>query len=259
MFGANTAAERRGNEGRTYASLVSACDRAHRSARCPVSLPLSCGKNPPGMSQRPTRSEALCGRQKTCAHTRSSLRLTRRTTESGRVQRRRTRHSRRRPERPHRIRIGFLAPSMIIPIRYAERDAKRRSNGHRRSERLRGLWRQAFRIVTITTTTTGKTAAPTWRHLEQTRRSGEPLQGWPTTKKSGPCSAHQRRIHAHRASLKLKDGNSMVNSAATDPTIPETIIPWYHTRLQDDRVQGYTLARHHLHRIRFEARRAAAD
>jgi ABC-type branched-subunit amino acid transport system substrate-binding protein len=36
----------------------------------------------------------------------------------------------------------------------------------------------------------------------------------------------------------------MVNSAATDPTIPETIIPWYLTTLQDDRVQGYTLARH---------------
>jgi ABC-type branched-subunit amino acid transport system substrate-binding protein len=35
----------------------------------------------------------------------------------------------------------------------------------------------------------------------------------------------------------------LVNSAATDPTIPETIIPWYFTDLQDDRVQGYTLAR----------------
>ncbi len=35
----------------------------------------------------------------------------------------------------------------------------------------------------------------------------------------------------------------LVNSAATDPTIPETIIPWFLTDLQDDRVQGYTLAR----------------
>ncbi len=35
----------------------------------------------------------------------------------------------------------------------------------------------------------------------------------------------------------------LVNSAATDPTIPETLIPWYFTDLQDDRVQGYTLAR----------------
>lgn len=35
----------------------------------------------------------------------------------------------------------------------------------------------------------------------------------------------------------------IVNSASTDPTIPETYIPWYFTDLQDDRVQSYTLAR----------------
>jgi ABC-type branched-subunit amino acid transport system substrate-binding protein len=35
----------------------------------------------------------------------------------------------------------------------------------------------------------------------------------------------------------------IVNSASTDPTIPETYIPWYFTNLQDDRVQAYTLAR----------------
>ncbi|HEX4308795.1 MAG TPA: ABC transporter substrate-binding protein [Acidobacteriaceae bacterium] len=35
----------------------------------------------------------------------------------------------------------------------------------------------------------------------------------------------------------------IVNSASTDPTIPETYIPWYFTNLQDDRVQDYTLAR----------------
>lgn len=35
----------------------------------------------------------------------------------------------------------------------------------------------------------------------------------------------------------------LVNSASTDPTVPETIIPWYFTDIQDDRVQGYTLAR----------------
>ena len=32
--------------------------------------------------------------------------------------------------------------------------------------------------------------------------------------------------------------------ASTDPTIPETYVPWYFTDLQDDRVQAYTLARH---------------
>jgi branched-chain amino acid transport system substrate-binding protein len=36
----------------------------------------------------------------------------------------------------------------------------------------------------------------------------------------------------------------IVNSASTDPTIPETYIPWYFTDIQDDRVQCLTLARH---------------
>jgi ABC-type branched-subunit amino acid transport system substrate-binding protein len=36
----------------------------------------------------------------------------------------------------------------------------------------------------------------------------------------------------------------IVNSASTDPTIPETYVPWYFTDLQDDRVQSLTLARH---------------
>jgi branched-chain amino acid transport system substrate-binding protein len=36
----------------------------------------------------------------------------------------------------------------------------------------------------------------------------------------------------------------IVNSASTDPTIPETYIPWYFTNLQDDRVQCLTIARH---------------
>jgi branched-chain amino acid transport system substrate-binding protein len=44
--------------------------------------------------------------------------------------------------------------------------------------------------------------------------------------------------------LALKAETPLVNSASTDPTIPETIIPWYFTDIQDDRVQGYTLARH---------------
>ena len=43
--------------------------------------------------------------------------------------------------------------------------------------------------------------------------------------------------------VSLKSELPIVNSAATDPTIPETIIPWYFTVLQDDREQSYTLAR----------------
>ena len=44
--------------------------------------------------------------------------------------------------------------------------------------------------------------------------------------------------------VTLKAETPIVNSASTDPTIPETIIPWFLTDLQDDRIQGYTLARH---------------
>jgi ABC-type branched-subunit amino acid transport system substrate-binding protein len=47
---------------------------------------------------------------------------------------------------------------------------------------------------------------------------------------------------ALRAALRAEI--PIVNSAATDPTIPETLIPWYFTDIQDDRTQGYTLARH---------------
>ena len=43
--------------------------------------------------------------------------------------------------------------------------------------------------------------------------------------------------------VALKAEIPIVNSASTDPTIPETSIPWYFTDLQDDRVQCYTLAR----------------
>jgi branched-chain amino acid transport system substrate-binding protein len=56
----------------------------------------------------------------------------------------------------------------------------------------------------------------------------------------GSISADSTHI-ALRVSLKAE--LPIVNSASTDPTIPETIIPWYLTTLQDDRVQCYTLAR----------------
>ena len=44
--------------------------------------------------------------------------------------------------------------------------------------------------------------------------------------------------------LTLKAETPLVISASTDPTIPETIIPWSSIAIQDDREQGYTLARH---------------
>ncbi len=43
--------------------------------------------------------------------------------------------------------------------------------------------------------------------------------------------------------VSLKSEVPIVNSASTDPTIPETYIPWYFTDIQDDRVQCLTLAR----------------
>ena len=52
--------------------------------------------------------------------------------------------------------------------------------------------------------------------------------------------------------LTLKAETPLVNSASTDPTIPETIIPWYFTDIQDDRVQGYTLARHIYSELRLK-------
>ena len=57
----------------------------------------------------------------------------------------------------------------------------------------------------------------------------------------GSISSESTHI-ALRVSLKAE--TPIVNSASTDPTIPETYIPWYFTVLQDDRVQGLTLARH---------------
>jgi ABC-type branched-subunit amino acid transport system substrate-binding protein len=57
----------------------------------------------------------------------------------------------------------------------------------------------------------------------------------------GSISSESTHI-ALRVSLKAE--TPIVNSASTDPTIPETTIPWYFTDIQDDRVQGYTLARH---------------
>ena len=43
--------------------------------------------------------------------------------------------------------------------------------------------------------------------------------------------------------VALKAEIPIVNCASTDPTIPETYVPWYFTDLQDDRVQAFTLAR----------------
>ncbi|HEX7729291.1 MAG TPA: ABC transporter substrate-binding protein [Terracidiphilus sp.] len=43
--------------------------------------------------------------------------------------------------------------------------------------------------------------------------------------------------------VALKSEIPIMNSESTDPTIPETYVPWFMTVLQDDRVQSLTLAR----------------
>lgn len=43
--------------------------------------------------------------------------------------------------------------------------------------------------------------------------------------------------------VALKAEIPIINSASTDPTIPETYIPWYFIDLQDDRVQSFALSR----------------
>ena len=85
-----------------------------------------------------------------------------------------------------------------------------------------------------------------FRRCMGSRPSNEVASRWWMLRRSGlgDLRLHQRR-HNHialRASLKAEI--PIVNSASTDPTISETIIPWYFTDLQDDRVQCYTLARH---------------
>src|SRR5271166_5622289 len=56
----------------------------------------------------------------------------------------------------------------------------------------------------------------------------------------GSISSETTHI-ALRAALRAEV--PIVNSASTDFTIPETLIPWYFTDIQDDRVQCLTLAR----------------
>ncbi len=57
----------------------------------------------------------------------------------------------------------------------------------------------------------------------------------------GSISSETTHI-ALRAALRAEI--PIVNSASTDFTIPETLVPWYFTDIQDDRVQCLTLARH---------------
>ncbi len=64
------------------------------------------------------------------------------------------------------------------------------------------------------------------------------------TKMCGVCWDPSTPTTTHIAlRVSLKSELPIVNTASTDPTLPETTIPWLLTAIQDDRVQGYTLAR----------------
>ena len=64
------------------------------------------------------------------------------------------------------------------------------------------------------------------------------------TKRSGPCSGRSAPIpRTSRSASASRPNCPSSTTASTDPTIPETIVPWYLATVQDDRVQGYTLAR----------------
>ena len=59
-----------------------------------------------------------------------------------------------------------------------------------------------------------------------------------------------------RCASSLKAEVPIVEQRRHRSTDSETIIPWYLTTIQDDRVQGYTLARENLQRCRLEEDRA---
>ena len=69
--------------------------------------------------------------------------------------------------------------------------------------------------------------------VEPDRQDGIRRQGL------GDLRLHQFGVHPHlRCGVALRAEIPIVNSASTDPTIPETYIPWYFTDLQDDRMQA---------------------
>ena len=115
------------------------------------------------------------------------------------------------------VRIGFLGPDRESSRREARpHDAERRAAGHRRSQCARRLRRQAIQadgpqrpgdVGSIVSNEIVKMAydEKVWAML-------------------GSISGDSTHIGL---ACQLKTEVPIVNSAATDPTIPETIIPWY--------------------------------
>jgi len=147
------------------------------------------------------------------------------------------------------IRIGFLAPLYDHPDQVA---GNRMLNGAKmaidEANAAGGYGGKPFRMVThndydnwqISTAATGnsKDSAIWGAASNDAVRMIYDDKVWAMF---GSISSESTHIALR---LTLKAETPLVNSASTDPTIPETIIPWYFTDIQDDRLQGYTLARH---------------
>jgi branched-chain amino acid transport system substrate-binding protein len=148
------------------------------------------------------------------------------------------------------IRIGFLAPLYDHPD---EEFGKRMLNGATmaidEANAAGGYCGKSFRLVThndydnwqmssAATTGVAKDSAIWGAASNDAVRMIYDDKVWAMF---GSISSESTHI-ALRLSLKAE--TPIVNSASTDPTIPETAVPWYFTDIQDDRVQGYTLARH---------------
>ncbi len=169
---------------------------------------------------------------------------------SRRIQRRGPRCSRSRPEDLDEIRIGFLAPLYDHPDQVL---GNRMLNGATmaidEANAAGGYGGKPFRLVT-------HNDYDNWQ-ISKSAAVGASKDSaiWGAASNDAVRMIYDDKVWAMFGSissesthialrLTLKAETPLVNSASTDPTIPETIIPWYFTDLQDDRVQGYTLARH---------------
>ena len=148
------------------------------------------------------------------------------------------------------IRIGFLAPLYDHPDQVL---GNRMLNGARmaidEANAAGGYGGKPFRLVT-------HNDYDNWQKARLERRASRRDSAiWGAASNDAVRMIYDDKVWAMFGSissesthialrLTLKAETPLVNSASTDPTIPETIIPWYFTDLQDDRVQGYTLARH---------------
>ena len=148
------------------------------------------------------------------------------------------------------IRIGFLAPLYDHPDQVL---GKRMLNGAQmaldEANAAGGYGGKPFRLIThndydnwqlsrVATSGTAKDSAIWGAASNDAVRMIYDDKVWAMF---GSISSESTHIALR---LTLKAETPLINSASTDPTIPETIIPWYFTNIQDDRVQGYTLARH---------------